>query len=161
VGGVLNIGQAAISKAIQEGLKFALFALQVASDRNALAQYFLKTDAGNAMVDKTRNGFVKSGDEEMTARLDESIRTQEKYGSGSFIDILSDARGYERTSELVENTAMSMAQSIIFCASSYNPMAETRLMAITVMSVMGMDDDIGSIEPATVEKLFGKFCMAR
>ena len=159
--GKLNVGQEILSKAIQEGLQFALFALQVASDRNALSHYFMDTEAGKALVDKTRNGFIKSGDEKMAEQLDESMKTQQKYGSSSFIDILSDARGYEHTSELVENTAMSMAQSIVFCASNYNPMAETRLMAITVMSVMGLDNEIGSVEPATVERLFKKFNMAR
>ena len=160
-GGKLNVGQEAIAKAIQEGLQFALFALRIASDRNVLSEYFLKTDAGKAVVDKARNGIRRSGNDEMEKKLDESIKTQEKFGSSSFIDILSDTRGYEHTSELVENTAMSMAQSIVFCASNYNPMAETRLMAITVMSVMGLDQEIGSTEPATVEKLFRKFNMAR
>ena len=160
-GGKLNVGQEAIARAIQEGLQFALFALRIASDRNVLSEYFLKTEAGKAVVDKARNGIRKSGNEEMEKKLDESIKTQEKFGSSSFIDILSDTRGYEHTSELVENTAMSMAQSIVFCASNYNPMAETRLMAITVMSVMGLDKEIGSTEPATVEKLFRKFNMAR
>ncbi|MCR5237061.1 MAG: hypothetical protein K6E34_07655, partial [Lachnospiraceae bacterium] len=65
--------------------------------------------------------------------------------------------GYEHTSELVENTTMSMAQSIVFCASSYNPMAETKLMAITVMSIMGLGAEIGSTSPETVEKLFKAF----
>ncbi len=40
-------------------------------------------------------------------------------------------------------------------------MAETRLIATTVMSVMGLDKEIGSIEPSTVEKLFRKFNMVR
>ncbi len=82
-------------------------------------------------------------------------------GVSSLVDIISDSRGYEHTSELVENTAMSMAQSIVFCASNYNPMAETRLMAITVMSVMGLDSEIGSTDPSTVEKLFKKFNVSR
>ncbi len=159
--GKLNAAEKVISKAIQEGLQFALFACRIASDRNVLSQYFMKTEAGKALVEKTRNGFIKFGDEEMAKKLDDSMKTQEKHGSSSFIDILSDARGYEHTSELVENTAMSMAQSIVFCASNYNPMAETRLMAITVMSVMGLDKEIGSTEPATVEKLFNKFSMSR
>ena len=160
-GGKLNVGQEAIAKAIHEGMQFALFALRIASDRNVLAQYFLKTDAGKAVVDKVRKGFEKSGDNELITKLDKSIKLQEKTGQGNFIDILSDARAYEHTSELVENTAMSMAQSIVFSASNYNPMAETRLMAITVMSVMGLQNEIGSVEPSTVEKLFNKFNMSR
>ena len=77
------------------------------------------------------------------------------------MDIISDARGYEHTSELVENTAMSMAQSLVFSASRYNPMAETRLIAVTVMSILGLSDKIGDTSPATVEKLFEAFKMKR
>ena len=56
---------------------------------------------------------------------------------------------------------MSMAQSLVFSASKYNPMAETRLIAITVMSIMGLTDRIGDTSPETVEKLFLAFKMKR
>ncbi len=56
---------------------------------------------------------------------------------------------------------MTMAQSIVFCASDYNPVTETRLMAVTVMCVMGMEGSIGDTAPSTVEKLFRKFGMGR
>ncbi len=54
-----------------------------------------------------------------------------------------------------------MAQSIVFSASAYNPLEETKLMAITVMSVMGLEGEIGKTNPETVEKLFLKFRMSR
>ena len=160
-GGKLNLGQEAIAKVVKEGLQFALFALRIAADRNALADYFLHTEAGRQMIEKTRSGFTKLGDDSLTKSLDEAIETQKKMGVSSLVDIISDAKGYEHTSELVENTAMSMAQSIVFSASNYNPMAETRLMAITVMSIMGLDKEIGSTSPDTVEKLFKKFNVSR
>jgi len=160
-GGKLDMGVRAITKAVKEGLQFAMYALRVASDRNSLAGYYINTDAGRKVVDKVREGFIRSGDKALAEELDSAIDTQRKMGVSSLVDIISDARGYEHTSELVENTAMSMAQSIVFCASDYNPMAETKLMAITVMTVMGLSKEIGSNAPETVEKLFKAFSMAR
>ncbi len=160
-GARLNAGEKVIAKAVKEGIQFALFALRVASDRNSLTKYLLHTESGKAMVSKVREGFVKSGDRSLTDELDEAVKKGRSTGSNALVDIVSDARGYEHTSELVENTTMSMAQSIVFCASSYNPMAETKLMAITVMSIMGLGGDIGSTSPETVEKLFKSFNTAR
>ena len=160
-GARLNAGEKVIAKAVKEGIQFALFALRVASDRNSLTKYLLHTESGKAMVSKVREGFVKSGDRSLTDELDEAVKKGRSTGSNALVDIVSDARGYEHTSELVENTTMSMAQSIVFCASSYNPMAETKLMAITVMSIMGLGEDIGSTSPETVEKLFKSFNTAR
>lgn len=113
------------------------------------------------MVGRIRGGFSKAGNTDLVDQLDNAISRQKSLGVSSLVDIISDARGYEHSSELVENTAMSMAQSIVFCASNFNPMAETKLMAITVMSVMGLGNEIGSTSPSTVEKLFNCFRTAR
>ncbi|MCR5402951.1 MAG: hypothetical protein K6E91_03920, partial [Butyrivibrio sp.] len=160
-GNKLNVGEYVISKAIKEGLQFALFALRIASDRKSLADYYLHTEAGKSMVDRIRGGFIKAGNNQLVGQLDDAISRQKTLGVSSLVDIISDARGYEHTSELAENTGMSIAQSIVFCASGFNPMAETKLMAITVMSVMGLGSEIGSTSPETVEKLFNSFRLAR
>ena len=80
---------------------------------------------------------------------------------GQIVDYVSEARGYESTNELIENTGMSMAQSLVFCASNFNPLIETKLMAITVMSVMGLEMEIGSTSGETVGQLFAACKMAR
>jgi hypothetical protein len=54
-----------------------------------------------------------------------------------------------------------MAQSIIFSASDYNPMAESKLMAITVMSVLKLEHLIGNTSAEAVETLFNAFKMKR
>ncbi|MCR4890741.1 MAG: hypothetical protein K5989_00940, partial [Lachnospiraceae bacterium] len=156
-GGKLNVGQELLAKAIKQGLEFAMFAMKICSDRNSLAAYFKNTEAGQAVVDKVRRGLGRTGDPDLQQSLTDALKKDKTKALGSLVDIISDARGYEHTSELVENTAMSMAQSIIFCASNYNPMAETKLMAITVMSVMGLESEIGNTSPETVEKLFNSF----
>jgi hypothetical protein len=78
------------------------------------------------------------------------------------IDIVADCQGYEHTSELIEDIGMNMAQSIVFCASKYNPSEETRIMAIAVMTVMGFKpQEIGNTSPEMVARLFDSFKMAR
>ena len=59
----------------------------------------------------------------------------------------------------MEDTAMQMAQSIVFAASTYNPMMETKIMATSVMVVMGLGKEVGNTTPDTVEKLFKSFKM--
>ena len=75
------------------------------------------------------------------------------------VDIIADVNGYEHTSELMEDTAMQMAQSIVFAASNYKPMMETKIMATSVMVVMGLGKEVGNTTPDTVEKLFKSFKM--
>ena len=163
-GGKLNAGQKVIAKAVKAGIEFAMYAMRIATDRNALNNYFLETEAGSEVLNKVRSGFEKTGNEAMVKRIDDRRQTHHKKVGDvdtSIVDIISDARGYEHTSELVENTGMSMAQSLVFSASRFNPMAETRLIAITVMSIMGLTKEIGDTSPATVEKLFAAFKMKR
>nr|MCR5453247.1 hypothetical protein [Lachnospiraceae bacterium] len=160
-GGKLSADAGVIRYAIKSGLEFAMFAMRVASDRDSLAAYYKNTDAGKTVVDKVKTGIKRAGDDVLMEELDNALSKDKTKAFGNLVDIISDARGYEHTSELMENTAMSMAQSIVFCASNYNPMLETKLMAITVMSVMGLNDDIGNTSPKIVEKLFNSFKMNR
>ncbi|MBQ3798468.1 MAG: hypothetical protein II842_19695 [Butyrivibrio sp.] len=155
----LGIGSEAIINAVEAGLEFAMFAIRVLADRNALKDYFVHTDAGKLEVEKIKNGYQASGN---TALYDRFNKVSDpKTADTNVIDMISDAKGYEHTSELVENTGMSMAQSIVFSASEYNPMAESKLMAVTVMSVMGLEKLIGDTSMDTVEKLFNAFAMKR
>jgi hypothetical protein len=149
-GAKLGVGSEAIAKAVKGGLEFVMYAARLATDRVALNDYFKETEAGKAVVDKIMKGFDKTGSK--------SLKNASKL---NLVDIISDAKGYEHTSELIEYTGMTVAQSIVFSASNYNPLAETRLMAITVMNVLGLEKEIGDTSAATVEKVFKGFKMSR
>ena len=162
-GGKLNASQKVISKAVKSGLEFAMFAMRVATDRKALTDYFLGTEPGRQEINRLKKGFIKTGQFDVCDKFDDAM---EKYKMNikegllsDVVDIVSNANGYEHTSELVEDTAMNIAQSIVFCASDFNPMAETKLMAMTVMVVMGLEKEVGSTSFDTVEKLFKSFKM--
>nr|WP_297703911.1 hypothetical protein [uncultured Butyrivibrio sp.] len=163
----LQYGTQYIANAVQDGLEFVMFALRVMTDRSALQDYLFTTPEGRRIVTKAQNGFKKSkgtNAQKNARKLDSVMKDYSLFNQAKNVDVLdiiSDAQGYEHTSELVEDVGMSMAQSIVFCASKFNPMMETKLMAITVMTVMGMKADIGNISPATVSKLFNNFKMSR
>lgn len=153
-----------ITKSVKAALDFIMFAARVATDRVALNKYFIDTDAGNAVVNKIKDGFIKSGNLDGAKKIEDRMAAHKKSiadGNTSMVDLISDARGYEHTSELMENTAMSLAQSIVFSASKYNPLMETKIVAVTVMSVMGLGNKVGDISPRTVEQLFNSFKMKR
>ncbi len=167
-GGKLSYPAAMLSKAIQDGLEIAMFAMRVCTDRKALQDYFFTTDDGLKSVHEIREGCRKSntksarenGKKIDSMLLDYGLNTQ--IANVNMIEIIADAKGYEHTSELVEDVGMNMAQSLVFCASKFNPMIETKIMAMTVMSVMGISPkEIGQTSPEITRKLFESFKMSR
>ena len=155
----LGLGTAVMTRTINAGLEFVNFAVRVLTDRNALKDYYIHTDAGKREVEKIKSGYQAAGNNKLYDKFKKE--SDAKTASTSLVDMISDAKGYEHTEELVENTGMAMAQSIIFSASDYNPMAESKLMAITVMSVMKLENLIGDTSQEAVEKLFDAFKMKR
>ncbi len=158
----LNVGQEAIQRAIKAGIEFAMYAARVATDRDSLTDYYLTTDAGKQEIAKIRTGFLKARQNDKVDKIDkalESYKMNIKDNAMGLVDIIADVNGYEHTSELMEDTAMQMAQSIVFAASNYNPMMETKIMATSVMVVMGLGKEVGNTTPDTVEKLFKSFKM--
>lgn len=167
-GGKLSYPASLLSKAIQDGLEIAMFAMRVCTDRKALQDYFFTTDDGLKSVHEIREGCRKADTESARQNgkkidnmlLDYGLSTQ--ISNVNMIDIIADSKGYEHTSELVEDVGMNMAQSLVFCASKFNPMMETKIMAMTVMSVMGLSPaEIGQTSPEITRKLFESFKMSR
>ncbi len=158
-GGKYNLGSQAILKAIDSGLEFAHFAIRICTDKAALRDYYVHTKAGQAEVEKLKAGYKAAGN----IRLHDEFATYSKPQSAKtrIVDMIASAKGYEGTSELVENTGMQMAQSIIFSASDYNPMAESKVMAITVLGVLKLDYLINDTSAAAVWQLFNAFAMSR
>ena len=158
-GGKLNLGSRAILKAIDAGLDFANFAIRVCTDQNALRDYYVHTKAGQAEVTKLKEGYKAAGNFRLHDEFDKYSKPKTK--DTRLVKMIASAKGYEATSELVENTGMQMAQSIIFSASEFNPMAESKLMAITVLCVLKLDYLIGDTSPQAVQRLFKAFGMNR
>ena len=148
-----------INKVVSAGLSFAKFAIRIFTDQSALRDYYVKTDAGKREVEKIKSGYEASGKTKLLNKFKKEI--DPKTASNDLVGMMAQAKGYEDTAELVENTGMSMAQSIIFSASEFNPMGESKVMAITVMSVMGLEHLIGDTSTEAVEQLFGAFKMKR
>ena len=158
-GAGLGLGTMAMTKTIQAGLEFVNFAIRVMTDRNAFKDYYVHTEAGKQEVGKIKSGYQAAGNQKLLDKFNKV--SDEKTASTDLVDMIADAKGYEHTEELVENTGMAMAQSIIFSASDYNPMAESKLMAITVMSVLKLEHLIGNTSAEAVETLFNAFKMKR
>ncbi len=110
-----------------------------------------------------KNGLpLKKGAWHTLDELKKDYSTGSQIKNLNALDIISDTKGYEHTSELVEDVGMSIAQSIVFCASKYNEMSSTKIMAMSVMGMMGIPaKEIGKTDRATVQKLFNAFKMAR
>ena len=174
VGTKLPNGLELVSIGIQEALEFIMFACKVCTDRKALQDYFFTTEDGLKTVNKIQGGYEKMYSKgidylplkqegwHMLDALKKDYSAGNQVKNLNALDVISDAKGYEHTSELVEDVGMSMAQSIVFCASNFNEMSSTKIMAMSVMGMMGIPPkEIGRTDRATVQKLFNAFKMAR
>ena len=148
-----------INKMVGAGLSFVKFAVRIFTDQTALKDYYVQTDAGKREVEKIKSGYETSGKTKLLDKFKKE--TDPKTASTDLISMIAEAKGYEDTAELVENTGMTMAQSIIFSASEFNPMGESKVMAITVMSVMGLGHLIGNTTTKATQELFNAFKMKR
>ena len=148
-----------INKMVGAGLSFVKFAVRIFTDQTALKDYYVQTDAGKREVEKIKSGYETSGKTKLLDKFKKE--TDPKTASTDLISMIAEAKGYEDTAELVENTGMTMAQSIIFSASEFNPMGESKVMAITVMSVMGLGHLIGNTTTKATQELFNAFKMNR
>ncbi len=82
--------------------------------------------------------------------------TEEELKKRDVLDIVRQGKGYENYDELIMDTGFKMASSIAYCASKYNPIKQTKIMAVTVMVVLGMKDAIGKTDAATIAGIFDK-----
>lgn len=66
------------------------------------------------------------------------------------------SRGYESEEELVNFTALEMVHSLVFSASDFNPLEETKRVSRCVMAVLGLKDLIGKTDKETAMKVYGR-----
>ncbi len=136
----------AVKEAIRAGADFALYVIRCMKDRSMLRTYYTETERGSAAVQAIKNGYglISGSKEEMEAEL----------GDKDVLDIVRQGKGYENLDELVMDTGFKMASSIAYCASKYNPVKQTKIMAVTVMVVLGMKDSVGKTDAATVAGIY-------
>ncbi len=137
-----------VKDAIKAGTDFALYIIRCMKDRSMLRTYFTETERGTGMVDGIIKGMgrVLNSEDEAKAELEDT----------DVLDIICRGRGYENIDELVTDTGLKMASSIAYCASRFNPIKQTKIMAVTVMVVLGMKDAVGKTDSATIAGIFDK-----
>ena len=137
-----------VKEAIKAGTDFALYVIRCMKDRSMLRTYYTETERGSEVVDTIKAGY--------TGITGSEALTEEELKKRDVLDIVRQGKGYENYDELVMDTGFKMASSIAYCASKYNPIKQTKIMAVTVMVVLGMKDAIGKTDAATVAGIFDK-----
>lgn len=144
----LHVPTQMISEAVSMGAEFALYATRCMVDQATLRDYYKNTPQGKQVVNDIKAGAKAAypNDDKMQKEMEDS----------DVLTVVMNGRGFEKMEELTEYTGMSIAQTVVFSASKYNPMQQSRLVATTVMAVLGCGDLIGDISPTTVESVYQK-----
>lgn len=138
----------AINSAISAGIDFAAYCIRCMQNKEMLKTYYTDTERGQKTVRGIKDSYASMvGSEEV---MEGELNGQ------SVLDIVCAGKGYENIDELVADTGMRMANSIAFCASKFNPVKETRVMASTVLLVLGLKSSIGKTDAATINSIFLK-----
>lgn len=148
--GKIDAGSASklVTAAVNAGIEFAMYCIRCVKDWKMMRTYYTDTERGQNLVREIKSGYEKlSGSEQ--------VMEGELMGR-DVLDIVCIGSGYENRDELIRDTGMKMATSIAFCASNYNPVKETKVMATTVMIVLGLKDKIGKTDVSTVKDIFDK-----
>lgn len=143
-----GIATGLVKAAVDAGIEFAMYCIRCVKDRKMLKTYYTETDKGQKVVRDIKDSYqnLVGSKEVMEAEL----------MNRDTLDLVCKGNGYENKDELVRDTGMKMASSIAFCASNYNPVKETRVMATTVMIVLGLKDMIGKTDASTIAGIFDK-----
>ena len=148
--GKLDAGVATklVTAAVNAGIEFAFYCIRCVKDWKMMKTYYTDTDRGSKVVSDIKKGYEElAGSKEI---MEAELMDRDT------LDIVCLGNGYENRDELIRDTGMKMATSIAFCASNYNPVKETRVMATTVMIVLGLKDKIGKTDVATISGIFDK-----
>ena len=135
-----------VTSAVKLGVDFALYCIRVCKDRNVLRDYYRNTEQGkevvNGILENAKNSFGNLAENNEHIKKDHVLR------------LVCAGQGYEKEEELVTDTGMKLAASIAYSASDYNPVLENKIMATTVMTVLGLKGSIGKTDGATISGIF-------
>lgn len=131
---------------IKDAAKFAAFIHHCLADHKGMVDYY--DGPGRAVADEVRKSMEQKehgkglGISGLTGRV-------ESMDNAKLVRL---ARGFESEEELVMHTAFEMAHSLMFSASDFNPLEETRNVSKVVLTVLGLEDLIGKTDKESAMK---------
>ncbi len=136
--------------AVKAGLDFALYLARCLKDQKMLSDFFTNTETGKKYSASLQQGLFDmcSLEEKEQYQAADGIRER------SMAEFVRTGLGYENMEELRLDMGLEMAHTVVFCASKYNPLVQSRIMAVTVMTVMGLHDSIGKTDSVTCSALY-------
>ncbi len=145
----LGAGSAAVnmvSSAVKTGVDLALYAIRVTKDKNALRDYYRNTETGKSVVNGIR--------ENAKALFGVEAENHKHIRNDHVLRLVCAGQGYEKEEELMTDTGMKLAASIAYSASNYNPILENKIIATTVMTVLGLKEKAGRTDAETIAQIF-------
>lgn len=146
-----------LDMAINAAFHLADYIWKVVTDSKSITDYY--AGAGNDTLKKLaggKNAFEATNVGQQYATKDRPL----SYEDGKYkVDkigkhLLQHGQGFEREEELGDYLKLNMIHSLIFSASKYNPLKQTRIVAECALTVLGLEEYIGKTDAASANEIF-------
>ncbi|MBR3307889.1 MAG: hypothetical protein IKI75_11650 [Lachnospiraceae bacterium] len=160
-GGLKLAGVNGADKAVDAVADFIKFIHKCMTDKDAVMNYY--KSGGSGAVSKLLDGQMKMAEVFHTNNgievksMDIDIVGTNNYSIGkNGLKELQHGLGFERQGELADHVRLCMVNALLFSASKFNPLKQPRLLAITALKVLGVEDAIGKTDAETAMRVFTK-----
>ena len=130
----------AVENIVKEASKIISFIHHCIADHKGMEEYY--GGAGSYQAEAVRKN---------TSRLSGYSGRVESMSNAKLVQT---ARGFESEEELVKFTGFQMVHSLLFSASDYNPLDETKNVSKVVLAVLGLEDLIGKTDSESAMRVF-------
>ena len=133
-----------VEEIAKQAIKLAVFIHHCIADHKGMEFYYGTTTSGCAQANAIRKGMGR------ISGLKEGVQKM------SNAKLVQTARGFESEEELVNFTGFQMVHSLLFSASDYNPLEETRNVSKVVLGVLGLRDLIGKTDSESAMRVYAQ-----
>ncbi|MBQ1547382.1 MAG: hypothetical protein IIZ61_03220 [Lachnospiraceae bacterium] len=140
LGPEVQIAGAALEELVKQAAKFTAFIHHCIADHKGMENYYGGPGSGVA--------------ESIRGQMSSISGLKDRIADKSNAQLVRMAKGFESEEELVTFTAFEMVHSLIFSASDYNPLSQTKNISRCVLAILGLEDLIGKTDKESAKKVY-------
>lgn len=145
------------SKIIGAAFRTADFFWKCFADNKSVYQYY--TQAGNPVLQKLVMGKNMLNNTNVGNKLMKDENHYHNQDGNMAVEkqefrLIRNGQGFERDEEIADYLKLNMVHSMLFSASKFNPLKESRILAECTLTILGLEDCIGKSDNETAIKVF-------
>ena len=146
------------SKLIGAAFRTADFFWKCFADNKTVYQYY--SQAGNPVLEKLVMGKNTLQNTNVGQKLMKDENHSYKDGAMEVgkqeFRLVRNGQGFETDEEIADYLKLNMVHSMLFSASKFNPLKESRILAECTLTILGLEDCIGKSDNDTAIKVYNK-----